>query len=128
MTMDDLKALAKDIEKAIAMPNSWPFETRSRLAGGWDLAGFHSPQQGRSLWRGPDRLHLDVDPSAHRRLARPAARHDVGPGHRQAGRAERRLRWFRGEGLQRGHSLRVGAAQDLLTLGQDTAAIMRAGG
>jgi len=72
MTMDDLKALAKDIEKAIAMPNSWPFETRSRLAGGWDLAGLHSPQQGRSLWRGPDRLHLDVDPSAHRRLARPA--------------------------------------------------------
>ncbi|MDU8946137.1 tyrosine-type recombinase/integrase [Ovoidimarina sediminis] len=27
-----------------------------------------------------------------------------------------------------GHSLRVGAAQDLLTMGQDTAAIMRAGG
>jgi len=27
-----------------------------------------------------------------------------------------------------GHSLRVGAAQDLLTMGHDTAAIMRAGG
>jgi integrase/recombinase XerD len=118
------------------------------MAGRRHAPGPDPAQQGRSLWRGPHRLHLPTrtrqlvdDWLAWRgphipwlfcpiyqgkALARPLGTTTVRDIIKQVAR-NARLDDFVVKDFS-GHSMRVGAAQDLLQMGHDTAAIMRAGG